>query len=191
MRSTKDTVPEFQFGIVKANLLSSHFNWTLNYLLQSKAEQYSTALEVGHLLWDILLLVWLLRHQPKIIGEPETKPSGRETEGRIKLSLLALHWWEECKSWPLMGCLLSEFLSSSFLSPLLMTPCDTQPVSEEKGKMYSWLDSRVIAGDVCQGESDVRLWHSGCSPLSLLSGRITWPKSTLNCLHHTLIHLML
>ena len=32
----------------------------------------------------------VIRHQPKIIGEPETKPSGKETEDRIKLSLLAL-----------------------------------------------------------------------------------------------------
>ena len=83
------------------------------------------------------------------IGKPETKPSGKETGG-IKLSLLALHWWEECKSWLVMGCLLSEFLSSSFLSRLLVTPCDTGsvrgPGGEKKVKMYSWLDRGVIAG---------------------------------------------
>lgn len=94
---------------------------------------------------DIFSLI-SLRHQSKniIIGKPETKPSGKETGG-IKFSLLALCTDERNAN---LGWCDGMFAIRVSIKQLpVPTSCDTlrHGVGGEKGKMYSWLDRRVIA----------------------------------------------
>ena len=97
--------------------------------------------------WGLLVddeICWMfvsLQHRPKLVIRLQTKVWRWLWHMTVGMRINHWQWREwrvECKFWLVMRCSLSEFLSRSFLSRLLATPCDTEWVrgpGEERGKI--------------------------------------------------------